>query len=127
MKHHQKNQQSPARIWPQNYSAGPWQWDEGRHWLNPVIKSPDTSAVHTILELDTSAWGYAFSKHEDVRREDDANLQLIEKAPLLANALLIAERFMAGFEGDEQQSIDIELSIIRDALTQALGDPSPKV
>lgn len=60
-----------------------------------------------------------------VMRQDGAtisDMQLMAAARELYRALLIAESFMAGFEGDESQhGIDDHLAAIREAIKKAEG------
>ncbi|MFA7278612.1 MAG: hypothetical protein WC100_00790 [Sterolibacterium sp.] len=99
------------------HTPGPWMW-EG-YTLKPEIPNPDGSAVHTILQAETMAWGYVMSNLDATCVESDANQRLIAAAPELLDALRIAEQFMAGFEDDDAQiGMGIQLAIIRAAIAK---------
>ena len=79
--------------------------------------------IHTILEVDSKGYGFAFSGLEGTLREGEANSALIAAAPELLQALVIAEEFMCGFEGDEAQTgLEINLAIVRQAIAKARGE-----
>lgn len=41
------------------HTPGPWKWDG--YTLLPEVPNPEASAVHTILEVETMAYGYVGS------------------------------------------------------------------
>lgn len=69
------------------YTPGPWQWDEGRHYLRPAMPDPDNQAVHTILDIEYGYTGYIGSDRTATQAEGEANLTLIQAAPELLEAL----------------------------------------
>lgn len=86
------------------HTPGPWKWDG--YSLRPVELNPDAGAVHTILEVDTFAYGFVDSDLAETTAEDAANRALIEAAPdLLASlreALKIVDAYrrVSGGDGD---------------------------
>lgn len=104
------------------HTPGPWTWNG--HGLVPVNPDPDQHAVHTLLDVDTFAYGFVCSEIHDVIAEDKANRALIAAAPDLLAALLIAEEFISGFEDDEaQEGMAAKLGTIRAAIAKAEGRP----
>lgn len=69
------------------HTPGPWQWNETRHFLRAAEPDPDTSSVHTILDVEYGYTGYLGSERDATRAEGEANFDLIEAAPLLLAAL----------------------------------------
>lgn len=70
------------------HTPGPWKWDG--YSLRPAELSPDAGAVHTILEVDTFAYGFVDSDLAATTAEDAANRALIEAAPELLDTLHMA-------------------------------------
>ncbi len=87
-----------------NHTPGPWKWDG--YSLRPENPNPDAHAVHTILEVDTFAYGFVDSDLAATTAECAANRALIEAAPdLLASlreALKIVDAYrrVSGGDGD---------------------------
>lgn len=105
------------------HTPGPWKWSNEGYSLRPEFPQPDTHHIHTIFEVDTFGWGFVGSTLEDSLKESDANRALIEAAPILLDALIVAEEFMRGFEGDEAQvGMEIKLAILRSAIAKAKGE-----
>jgi len=67
------------------FTPGPWRWDG--YSLRPANPNPDAHAVHTILEAEHLAWGFAGSDLAACLAEDVANRHLIAAAPDLYEAL----------------------------------------
>lgn len=86
------------------HTPGPWKWDG--YSLRPVELNPDAHAVHTILEVDTFAYGFVDSDLAATLAEDAANRALIEAAPDLLSSLrealkiVDAYRRVSGGDGD---------------------------
>lgn len=99
-----KASEKPSGINSGNHTPGPWKWDG--YSLRPVELNPDAHAVHTILEVDTFAYGFVDSDLAATLAEDAANRALIEAAPdLLASlrdALKIVDAYrrVSGGDGD---------------------------
>jgi len=81
-----------------SHTPGPWKWDG--YSLRPVELNPDAYAVHTILEVDTFAYGFVDSDLAATLAEDAANRALIEAAPDLLDALHLALPFVEDHAGD---------------------------
>lgn len=71
------------------HTPGPWEWIENQ--LHPAVHDPDAGYVHTILEVENFAWGYAGHVSEEVsshiQTESNANKALIAASPELLAAL----------------------------------------
>ena len=84
------------------HTPGPWKWDG--YSLRPENPNPDAHAVHTILEVDTFAYGFVDSDLAATTAECAANRALIEAAPdLLASlreALKIVDAYRRASGGD---------------------------
>lgn len=74
------------------HTPGPWKWNG--YSLRPENPNPDAHAVHTILEVDTFAYGFVDSDLAATTAECAANRALIEAAPDLLDALHIALPFV---------------------------------
>lgn len=70
------------------HTPGPWKWNG--YSLRPENPNPDAHAVHTILEVDTFAYGFVDSDLAATTAECAANRALIEAAPDLLDALHMA-------------------------------------
>jgi hypothetical protein len=85
-----------------DHTPGPWKWDG--YSLRPENPNPDAHAVHTILEVDTFAYGFVDSDLAATTAECAANRALIEAAPdLLASlreALKIVDAYRRASGGD---------------------------
>lgn len=71
-----------------NHTPGPWKWDG--YSLRPENPNPDAHAVHTILEVDTFAYGFVDSDLAATTAECAANRALIETAPVMLDTLHMA-------------------------------------
>lgn len=86
---------NPAGISPTttNHTPGPWAWHG--YALRAVTPNPEGSAVHTILEMESSGSGYLASDSTATRAELEADHQLITAAPALYVALVQARTILA--------------------------------
>lgn len=66
------------------HTPGKWVWNG--HALQPQTHDHTKGAVHTILEVETFAWGYLDSDRQATRLEDEANRAVIAAAPELLEA-----------------------------------------
>lgn len=104
------------------HTPGPWQWNETRHFLRAAEPDPDTSSVHTILDVGYGYTGYLGSERDATRAEGEANFDLIEAAPLLLESLReLAELAVLQF-GMPPQGADGPLQKALAAIAKADGD-----
>lgn len=95
-----------------HHTPGPWltEREQGGGWA-VWTRQPHTGTLATIHEEDINGCFPA-----------DANARIIAAAPDMLAALVAAERFMGGFEGDEmQEGIDDRLALVRAAISLAKG------
>lgn len=104
------------------HTPGPWKWaDDACYSLRPAHGDPN-AIYRTLLEVESHGMVRRDCDITAMNAEGAANMTLIACAPELLDALVLAERFMAGFEDDEAQiGIGITLAIIRAAINKASG------
>lgn len=66
------------------HTPGPWVWNGNS--LQPAVKDPEHSAVHTILQAEGGC-GFLMSKTADTLAELDADRAVIALAPRVLEAL----------------------------------------
>ena len=70
------------------HTPGPWKWNG--YSLRPENPNPEAHTVHTILEVDTFAYGFVDSDLAATTAECAANRALIEAAPVMLDTLHMA-------------------------------------
>lgn len=104
------------------HTPGPWVWTDS-HTLRPADPDPENCAVHTILNLETSGYGFLQSDHRATRAELDADHLLIATVPELleaaqaAEAVLGRQKWLVGSTDPEA----IALFKLRAAIAKATG------
>lgn len=106
------------------HTPGPWKWDG--YSLRPENPNPDAHAVHTILEVDTFAYGFVDSDLAATTAECAANRALIEAAPDLLDALHIALPFVEDHATDPCYKAGVVERAVKTVLA-AIAKAAPKV
>lgn len=105
------------------HTAGPWYADQrGNIWRrDPSELYENGGAVAGDKPVATAHGGWY--GENAIGYPIEANARLIASAPELLEALVLAERFMCGFEGDPMQ-VEIEGSLrqMRTAIAKATGE-----
>lgn len=106
------------------HTKGPWMWDG--HGLRPINPSPDESRVHTILEVENFAYGFAIHGRsrealDATMAEDAANRSLIAAAPELLEALRQITHADHSIYDDTKTAVDDLVCIARAAIAKATG------
>lgn len=99
------------------HTPGPWQCYADLPSTDPnwhIVTDPSRMRVLANIHIEPG------------NPTDEANARLIVAAPEILIALIAAESFISGFEGDElQEDIDALLASIRASISKAGGHPCP--
>lgn len=108
-----------------NHTPGPWKAEPP----TPDPEYGESPKYHWTIRAPGTSFGcisFQLAELSSMNRpEDEADARLIAAAPDLLEALVTAERFMSGFEGDSMQvGIEGYLRQIRAAIAKASGSQS---